>query len=581
MCLFPFVELVSPPLDVAQGGFRHQRSALDQALCLHDLMRAYRDRHNHYPVVAFLDIKAAYDTVDRRIIWQSMLASSAPFCLVSLLANLFDDVSVSVLLNNNVSTPFAPSTGVLQGSVLSPHLYSIYINTLPALLRSAASSSTTSVLTLSPSGPPGPGSLVPPGLPFGPLAGSSALSSSSPSPSPINCLLYADDVALVGSAREVRHMLDLAQIHSLTLGYKWSPSKCAVLNSPVQSSRSFVRMSLYDEDLPSVDEFIYLGIPFCNKGISVSAMVKHRASSTLFAMSQLNAIGLNRNGFSLLLSARFYASFVRPKLEYGLAIAHLFKKDYTELNRVQDRCLRMIVGGHRTSSTVVLRHICNLPSMDFRADTLVLKYCLRVSGLPDDCLLSLLASSVPLSLLSRLRQRRIVHDCPQDASSSTSRLSSWLRRYRQERFNTFLQSTSRVLIRACRPVLRVDPVLFVPASRADRSRLVRWRMGWLPGKPRPCACGLGQTSRSHLVLCTMVPSYLWSCLPFPPTSYVGNHIDYVLNQLPLSPSASCPPFWSALCTILWHFDRLCNPDGDYTTDPTPGQVWLDKSQSPS
>ncbi|KAG1130130.1 hypothetical protein G6F38_013476 [Rhizopus arrhizus] len=94
MCLFPFVELVSPPLDVAQGGFRHQRSALDQALCLHDLMRAYRDRHNHYPVVAFLDIKAAYDTVDRRIIWQSMLASSAPFCLVSLLANLFDDVSV-------------------------------------------------------------------------------------------------------------------------------------------------------------------------------------------------------------------------------------------------------------------------------------------------------------------------------------------------------------------------------------------------------------------------------------------------------------------------------------------------------
>ncbi|KAG1027699.1 hypothetical protein G6F43_014076 [Rhizopus delemar] len=158
-------------------------------------------------------------------------------------------------------------------------------------------------------------------------------------------------------------------------------------------------------------------------------------------------------------------------LEYGLAIAHLLKKDYTELNRVQDRCLRMIVGGHRTSSTVVLRHICNLPSMDFRADTLVLKYCLRVSGLPDDCLLSLLTSSVPLSLLSRLRQRRIVHDCPPVASSSTSRHSSWLRRYRQERFDAFLQSTSRVLIRACRPVLRVDPVLFVPASRADRSRL--------------------------------------------------------------------------------------------------------------
>ncbi|KAG0824987.1 hypothetical protein G6F17_014256 [Rhizopus arrhizus] len=99
-----------------------------------------------------------------------MLASSAPLSLVSLLANMFDDVSVSVLLQNNVSDPFVPSTGVLQGSVLSPHLYSIYVNTLPALLRSAASATTTSVLSVSPSGPPGPGALVSDGLPFGPLS---------------------------------------------------------------------------------------------------------------------------------------------------------------------------------------------------------------------------------------------------------------------------------------------------------------------------------------------------------------------------------------------------------------------------
>ncbi|KAG1388584.1 hypothetical protein G6F60_013665 [Rhizopus arrhizus] len=225
-------------------------------------MHSYRRRHNHYPVVAFLDIKSAYDTVDRRIIWQSMLASSAPLSLVSLLANMFDDVSVSVLLQNNVSDPFVPSTGVLQGSVLSPHLYSIYVNTLPALLRSAASATTTSVLSVSPSGPPGPGALVPDGLPFGPLVGTAALSSSSPSPTPINSLLYADDVALVGSASEVRHMLDLAQIHSLTLGYKWSPPKCAVLNAPTATSSRFVSMSLYGQDLPTTEEFTYLGVPF-------------------------------------------------------------------------------------------------------------------------------------------------------------------------------------------------------------------------------------------------------------------------------------------------------------------------------
>ncbi|KAG1272035.1 hypothetical protein G6F66_013425 [Rhizopus arrhizus] len=41
-------------------------------------------------------------------------------------------------------------------------------------------------------------------------------------------------------------------------------------------------------------------------------------------------------------------------------------------------------------------------------------------------------------------------------------------------------SASIVLLRACRPALVVDPILYVPATRAERSLLVRWRLGWLP-----------------------------------------------------------------------------------------------------
>ncbi|KAG1018270.1 hypothetical protein G6F43_014397 [Rhizopus delemar] len=55
-------------------------------------------------------------------------------------------------------------------------------------------------------------------------------------------------------------------------------------------------------------------------------------------------------------------------------------------------------------------------------------------------------------------------------------------------------------------------------------------MGWIPGKPAPCSCGLGDTSRSHLMVCTLVPSALWCCLPVPPPGYVGHHIDYGLKE---------------------------------------------------
>ncbi|GAN11500.1 hypothetical protein MAM1_0636d11063 [Mucor ambiguus] len=76
---------------------------------MHDYFVAHRRR----PVVAFLDIKSAYDTVDRRVIWSVLARSSLPRAVLGLLINMFDDVSVSVLIANHNSAAFSPVTGVL------------------------------------------------------------------------------------------------------------------------------------------------------------------------------------------------------------------------------------------------------------------------------------------------------------------------------------------------------------------------------------------------------------------------------------------------------------------------------------
>ncbi|KAI8966914.1 hypothetical protein BDF20DRAFT_903547 [Mycotypha africana] len=117
--------------------------------------------------------------------------------------------------------------------------------------------------------------------------------------------------------------------------------------------------------------------------------------------------------------------------------------------------------------------------------------------------------------------------------------------------------------------------MYLPASRSDRSRLVRWRMGWIPGKPKSCPCGLDHTSRRHLTTdCPKISFDTWLNLPLAPMETNLTRVDHALNDLPTSASATCPSYWVTLCRLLWTYDTFCNPEGDYSTDPDPGAVWL-------
>ncbi|KAG2178934.1 hypothetical protein INT43_001781 [Umbelopsis isabellina] len=482
-CLAPALSAESPELDLAQGGLRPQRSAMDQA--------GNSSIAQHRPtVVAFLDIQSAYDAVDRNIIWQTLASHGTNTGLLSLIQHLFDDVATSVLLSNQTSAPSSPATGVLQGSVLSPHLYSIYINFLPEALRAVVS--LNSIRVADP-------------------------------PTVINSLLFEDDVAILGSVAD--------------LGHRWSPTKCATLNSPRP-------LTLYGEELQSVEEFVYLGLPFRKNGLSASSLIQYRTRGTRLAMATLQAIGARPSGFHPLLSARLYRQFIRPKFEYGLAISALTKTDVKNLNRLHDRCLCAIAGGHPTSTVHPFRHMTDMPAMEARALTLILKFCVRLTYLPDDCLISLLSPVLlPGFRLPLLRLNPLYTALPDPPPLD---LKDTILEYRQGELELFRES--HILSR----------------RRAEKGVVSwRWRLGWLPGKPRACLCGTDRSSRRHLMECPMLPQHLWLQLPYPPDGF--NHLDFAISQI----LASLIPFrhWVALLTLLFLIDQvlLLGMQGDQET----------------
>ncbi|KAG0734435.1 hypothetical protein G6F23_012400 [Rhizopus arrhizus] len=178
-----------------------------------------------------------------------MLEKTAPAALISLLRNVFDEVQIEVLLNNATSTRFSPVTGVLQGSILSPFLYSTYINELPRLLRlqpiTADISPTEFILQL-------------------------------------NYLLYADDMVLIAAKADMPSLLKSCEDHSYELGYRWNPSKCVILD-PTQPSSNY---TLYGEPIPKQPSFPYLGIPFRPGGyLDAVALVNQNKTKILATMN--------------------------------------------------------------------------------------------------------------------------------------------------------------------------------------------------------------------------------------------------------------------------------------------------------
>lgn len=272
-CLYLDLRDQSPTLDIAQGGFREARSTLDQALCLAEICSILRKHYAVNPTLVFLDIRSAYDTVNRDYVWKTLAPCIYP-TLLGLLKNLFNDVQIEVLLGNTKSARFSPKTGLLQGSIPSPFLYSIYINQLPGLLRDSP-------------------------LDPNPVTDPVTFASS------INCLLYADDVVLIASPSRLQTLLQKCEEHSYQLGYRWNPLKCGIV-APTDDTHSY---SLYNTVIPRQDSFPYLGIPIRPGGyINTSELIQGNVNNALKTMNQMTAIGVNSTGFDRLVSARFLSN---------------------------------------------------------------------------------------------------------------------------------------------------------------------------------------------------------------------------------------------------------------------------------
>ena len=84
----------------------------------------------------FLDASKAFDRVNHALLFDKLIQKGLPPVVNRLLFSWYSDQKSSVLWNNTLSTKFSVTNGVRQGGVLSPILFTVYIDELLLRLES-------------------------------------------------------------------------------------------------------------------------------------------------------------------------------------------------------------------------------------------------------------------------------------------------------------------------------------------------------------------------------------------------------------------------------------------------------------
>ena len=124
-------------LPESQSGFRENYSTIDNAFILQSLIDRYISRKGRKLYVAFVDFKQAFDRVNREKMWSVLQKAGIKGKLFYSLTQIYKQVKAQVRSNCGLSDSFSCMNGLRQGCMLSPALFTLFINEFSDLIENS------------------------------------------------------------------------------------------------------------------------------------------------------------------------------------------------------------------------------------------------------------------------------------------------------------------------------------------------------------------------------------------------------------------------------------------------------------
>ncbi|BHF75383.1 hypothetical protein SprV_0501847900 [Sparganum proliferum] len=110
-----------------QAGFRAGRGCADQIFTLRRILE-FHHSYQQPTAVCFIDFAAAFDSVRRESLWRIMVLDDVPAKIIAMIKAYYRSTTARVLVRDNLFRPISIRSGVRQGCILSPILFTYAID---------------------------------------------------------------------------------------------------------------------------------------------------------------------------------------------------------------------------------------------------------------------------------------------------------------------------------------------------------------------------------------------------------------------------------------------------------------------
>ena len=303
--------------DELQFGFKPKHSTAHALFVLNETVN-YFTTHGSNVFVTFLDCSKAFDKVPHDGLFLKLIERGVPLCFINILIYWLSNLTSQCRWRESLSKAYAVSSGVKQGGILSPMLFTVFMNDLLIQLRNNGDGCNINAVFY-------------------------------------GAIMFADDLALCApSRRAMQKMLRLCEEYCRDCCLSFNAKKTkSLLFGKNASALKPVPLMLNNESIEFVQEWKYLGC--------------HVVGGKEFGFSSRQDLSKFRNSANALLSAvrrpseqvqmMLLYSFSVPILTYASEVKTFSYSDMYDCHVAMNDAIRKIFRYNRWESIRSLRSL--------------------------------------------------------------------------------------------------------------------------------------------------------------------------------------------------------------------------------